>query len=52
MFLQSAVRDNDSGKPVKFGYAVFAEKVAAQKVLNQGEITFNGGIKIKVSPMI
>jgi len=53
MFLhKSAVRDNDSGKPVKFGYVVFAEKGAAQKVLNQGEITFNGGIKIKVSPMI
>jgi len=53
MFLhKSAVRDNDSGKPVKFGYVVFAEKGAAQKVLNQGEIAFNGGIKIKVSPMV
>jgi len=53
MFLhKSAVKDNITGKPVKFGYVVFAEKGVAQKVLKAGTIAFNGGIKIKVSPML
>jgi len=53
MFLhKSAVKDNNTGKPVKFGYVVFAEKGVAQKVLKAGTIAFNGGIKIKVSPML
>ena len=30
---QSAVKDVDSGNPVKFGYVVFAEKGVAQKVI-------------------
>ena len=42
-FFQSAVKDNDSGKLVKFGYVVFAEKGVAQKVLKEGYITFGGG---------
>ena len=49
---QSAVKDNNTGKPVKFGYVVFAEKGVAQKVLKAGTIAFNGGITIKVSPML
>ncbi len=32
-FFQSAVKDVDSGNPVKFGYVVFAEKGIAQKVI-------------------
>jgi len=53
MFLhKSAVRDQDSGKLVKFGYVVFAEKGVAQKVLKEVTITFNGGIKINVHPML
>jgi len=53
MFLhKSAVKDNNTGKPVKFGYVVFAEKGVAQKVLKAGTIAFNGGITIKVSPML
>jgi len=53
MFLhKSAVKDNNTGKPVKFGYVVFAEKGVAQKVLKTGNIAFNGGITIKVSPML
>jgi hypothetical protein len=53
MFLhKSAVKDNITGKPVKFGYVVFAEQGVAQKVLKAGTIAFNGGIKIKVSPML
>jgi len=53
MFLhKSAVRDSDSGKLVKFGYVVFAEKGVAQKVLKQETITFNGGVKIRVQPMM
>jgi len=53
MFLhKSAVKDNNTGKPVKFGYVVFAEKGVAQKVLKVGTIAFNGGITIKVSPML
>jgi hypothetical protein len=53
MFLhKGAVKDNNTGKPVKFGYVVFAERGVAQKVLKSGSIAFNGGIQIKVSPML
>ena len=51
-FFQGAVKDNNTGKPVKFGYVVFAERGVAQKVLKSGSIAFNGGIQIKVSPML
>ena len=47
---QSAVKDNDSGKLVKFGYVVFAEKGVAQKVLKEGSIIFQGS-KITVKQM-
>jgi len=50
--LQSAVKDNDSGKLVKFGYVVFAEKGVAQKVLKEGYITFSGGQKIRLRQML
>jgi len=49
---KSAVKDNDSGKLVKFGYVVFAEKGVAQKVLEEGSITFSGGHKIRVREML
>jgi len=49
---KSAVKDNDSGKLVKFGYVVFAEKGVAQKVLKEGSITFTGGQKIRVREML
>ena len=52
VFFQGAVKDNNTGKPVKFGYVVFAERGVAQKVLKSGSIAFNGGIQIKVSPML
>ena len=47
---QSAVKDNDSGKLVKFGYVVFAEKGVAQKVSKEGYIIFQGS-KITVKQM-
>jgi len=47
---KSAVKDNDSGKLVKFGYVVFAEKGVAQKVLREGLVTFQGS-KITVKQM-
>jgi len=49
---KSAVKDNDSGKLVKFGYVVFAEKVAAQKLLREGTIAFTGGHTIRVREML
>eukprot|EP00090_Calanus_glacialis_P044783 TRINITY_DN8024_c0_g2_i2.p1 TRINITY_DN8024_c0_g2~~TRINITY_DN8024_c0_g2_i2.p1 ORF type:complete len:264 (+),score=43.88 TRINITY_DN8024_c0_g2_i2:27-818(+) len=49
---KSAVKDNDSGKLVKFGYVVFAEKGVAQKLLKEGSITFGGGQKIRVREMM
>eukprot|EP00088_Acartia_fossae_P036934 TRINITY_DN3812_c0_g1_i13.p1 TRINITY_DN3812_c0_g1~~TRINITY_DN3812_c0_g1_i13.p1 ORF type:complete len:266 (+),score=42.37 TRINITY_DN3812_c0_g1_i13:56-853(+) len=53
MFIhKSAVKDVESGNPVKFGYVVFAEKGIAQKVLKEGQVTFGGGHKIKVRPMV
>ena len=48
--IQSAVKDNDSGKLVKFGYVVFAEKGTAQKVIREGLTTFQGH-KIPVKEM-
>lgn len=48
---KSAVKDDVSGKQVKFGYVVFAEKGVAQKVLKEGSVTFGGGHKIKVTRM-
>ena len=50
LYFQSAVKDNDSGKLVKFGYVVFAEKGVAQKVLKEGSILFQGS-KITVKLM-
>merc|ERR1712037_632856 len=47
---KSAVKDNDSGKLVKFGYVVFAEKGTAQKVIREGVTTFQGH-KIAVKEM-
>merc|ERR1719499_872985 len=47
---KSAVKDNDSGKLVKFGYVVFAEKGVSQKVLKDGQISFQGN-KITVKEM-
>jgi len=53
MFIhKSAVKDVESGNPVKFGYVVFAEKGVAQKVLKEGQVTFGGGHQIKVKPMV
>jgi len=49
---KSAVKDNDTGKQVKFGYVVFAEKGVAQKVLREGSVTLGGGYKIKVREML
>jgi len=49
---KSAVKDNDSGKLVKFGYVVFAEKGVAQKLLREGSIVFAGGSKIRVREML
>jgi len=49
---KSAVKDNESGNMVKFGYVVFAEKGVAQKVLKEGYITFSGGHKIRVRGML
>ena len=49
-FFWSAVKDNDSGKLVKFGYVVFAEKGTAQKVIREGLTTFQGH-KIPVKEM-
>jgi len=49
---KSAVKDNDSGKLVKFGYVVFAEKGAAQKVLKEGTVALGGDHKIKVREMV
>merc|ERR1712112_129096 len=52
MFLhKSAVKDCESGKLVKFGYVVFAEKGVAQKVMKEGYTTFQGH-KIAVKNML
>lgn len=53
MFIhKSAVKDVETGNPVKFGYVVFAEKGATQKVLKEGHVTFGGGHQVPVKPMV
>lgn len=48
---KSAVKDDISGKQVKFGYVVFAEKGTAQKVMREGSVSIGGGHKIKLTGM-
>lgn len=52
MFIhKSAVKDLETGKLVKFGYVVFAEKGVAQRVVKEGSITFSGGHSVNVKAM-
>jgi len=52
MFIhKNAVKDLETGKLIKFGYVVFAEKGVAQRVLKEGNITFSGGHSVRVKAM-
>jgi len=53
MFLhKNAIKLKESGKLVKFGYAVFDDRSVAQKLVKQGSLAIADGVAIKISPMI
>ena len=49
---QNAIKLKESGKLVKFGYAVFEDKAVAQKLVKQGSLAIADGVGIKISPMV
>ena len=49
---QNAIKLKESGKLVKFGYAVFEDRAVAQKLVKQGSLVIADGISIKISPMV
>jgi len=53
MFLhKNAIKMKDTGKLVKFGYAVFEERSVAEKLVKQGSLAIADGVSIKISPMV
>ena len=44
---QNAIKLKESGKLVKFGYAVFEDRAVAQ-----GSLAIANGVGIKISPMV
>ena len=49
---QNAIKLRESGKLVKFGYAVFEDKAVAQKLVKKGSLAIADGVAIKISPLI
>ena len=49
---QNAIKLKESGKLVKFGYAVFEDRAVAQKLIEQGSLAIANGVCIKISPMV
>ena len=49
---QNAIKLKESGRLVKFGYAVFDDRSAAQKLVKQGSLAIADGVAIKISPMV
>ena len=45
---RGSVRDKNSGRQVKFGYVVFAEKGVAERLVKEGSVTFGDQHKVKV----
>ena len=49
---QNAIKLKESGKLVKFGYAVFEDRAVAQELIKQGSLAIANGVGIKISPMV
>ena len=49
---QNAIKMKETGKLVKFGYAVFEERAVAEKLVKQGSLAIADGVSIKISPMV
>ena len=45
---QNAIKLKESGKLVKFGYAVFEDRAVAQKLVKQGSLAIANGVGIKI----
>ena len=42
----------ESGKLVKYGYAVFEDRFVAERLLQQGNLAIADGVAVKISPMV
>ena len=42
----------ESGKLVKYGYAVFEDSGVAGRLLQQGNLAIADGVAVKISPMV
>ena len=49
---QNAIKLKESGKLVRFGYAVFEDRAVAQKLVKQGSLAIADGVAIKISPLV
>ena len=53
MFLHKyAIKMKESGKLVKYGYAVFEDSNVAERLLQQGNLAIADGVAVKISPMV
>ena len=51
-YFQNAIKIKESGKLVKFGYAVFEDRSVAERLLQQGNLAIADGVAVKISPMV
>ena len=52
LYFQNAIKIKDSGKLVKYGYAVFEDSSVAGKLLQQGNLAIADGVAVKIAPMV
>ena len=49
---QNAIKMKESGKLVKFGYAVFEDRAVAERLVKKGSLAIADGVAINISPMV
>ena len=52
LLFQNAIKMKESGKLVKYGYAVFEDRSVAKRLLQQGNLAIADGVAVKISPMV
>ena len=52
LLFQNAIKMKESGKLVKYGYAVFEDRFVAERLLQQGNLAIADGVAVKISPMV
>ena len=52
LYFQNAIKVKESGKLVKYGYAVFEDRSVAERLLQQGNLAIADGVAVKISPMV